>query len=285
MPRRLIVNADDFGLNPSANAAIIRAHQGGILTTASLMVNEPGFDEAVALARANPSLGVGLHLTLLCGHAALPRQQIPGLLDASCSCSCSSSPPDPAPQFTNNPTAAGFRYFFHRSLREQLRAEIHAQFKKFQATGLILDHINGHLHLHLHPTVFSILMQDAAQLGVERMRLTRDPFRLNLRLASGRLGYRALHAAIFGWLAARARPVLRRRGIRHTQAVFGLLQNALVDEEFVGALLPRLPAGDSELYSHPSLDEFKHELDALTSPRVKAQVAQLGIQLIRYQDL
>ena len=69
-PRRLIVNADDFGRSAAINQAVIRAHREGILTTASLMVNEPAFEEAVALARANPKLGVGLHLTLLCGHSA-----------------------------------------------------------------------------------------------------------------------------------------------------------------------------------------------------------------------
>src|SRR5436305_12227627 len=77
--RRLIVNADDFGRSRSINAAVVRAHREGILTTASLMMNEPACDEAVALAKENPKLGVGLHLTLLCGHAALPREKIPGL--------------------------------------------------------------------------------------------------------------------------------------------------------------------------------------------------------------
>jgi hopanoid biosynthesis associated protein HpnK len=270
--RRLIINADDFGRSTGVNQAVIRAHREGILTTTSLMVNEPGCAEAVALARENPRLGVGLHLTLLCGRAALPPGQIPGLVNAR-------------GEFTSNPVGAGFRYFFQRSLREQLRAEIHAQFRKFQATGLPLDHVNGHLHLHLHPVIFRILMDAAGPLGIKRLRLTFDPFRLNLRIASGRLGYRAVHAAIFGSLAARARPVLARRGIRHTGAVFGLLQNARVDETYVARLLPLLPPGDSELYSHPSLDEFRDEFDALISPRVRAQVERLGIELIRYQDL
>ena len=75
--RRLIVNADDFGRSSSINAAVIRAHRDGILTTASLMMNEPACDEAAELARENPRLGVGLHLTLLMGHAALPQSQIP----------------------------------------------------------------------------------------------------------------------------------------------------------------------------------------------------------------
>jgi hopanoid biosynthesis associated protein HpnK len=269
---RLIVNADDFGRSASINQAVIRAHREGILTTASLMVNEPGCEEAVALARENPTLGVGLHLTLLCGHSALPPEQIPGLVNAN-------------GEFGDNPAGAGFRYFFRRSLRGQLRQEIHAQFQKFRATRLPLDHVNGHLHLHLHPTVFRILMADSSQLGIKRLRLTFDPLRLNLRLASGRLAYRALHVAIFHPLSARARSALAQRGIRHTDAVFGLLQNARVDEAYVTRLLPQLPAGDSELYSHPSLDEFKNEFDALAGPRVQQQVKDLGIKLIRYQDL
>jgi hopanoid biosynthesis associated protein HpnK len=271
-PRRLIVNADDFGRSASINQAVIRAHREGILTTTSLMVNKPAFEEAVALARENPTLGVGLHLTLLCGHSTLAPDAIPGLANAN-------------GEFSNNPPGAGFRYFFQRSLREPLRREIHAQFQKFRATRLPLDHVNGHLHLHLHPTVFRILMSDAAQLGIKHLRLTFDPFRLNLRVASGHLAYRALHAAIYHALSARARPVLAQRGIRHTGAVFGLLQNARVDEPYITRLLPQIPAGDSELYSHPSLDEFKNEFDALVSPRVREQVSQLGIKLMRYQDL
>lgn len=270
--RRLIVNADDFGRSTAINQAVIRAHREGVLTTTSLMVNEPACAEAVALARENPRLGVGLHLTFLCGHSALPPERIPGLVNAR-------------REFTNNPAGAGFRYFFQRSLREQLRAEIHAQFERFRATGLELDHVNGHLHLHLHPTVFSLLMQDAAELGIRRVRLTFDPFWLNLRLASGQLLYRAVHALIFHSLAARCRPVLRARGFRHTGTVFGLLQNARVDEAYVLGLLPRLPAGDSELYSHPSLDEFKQEFEALISPRVRQQAQALNLELIRYQDL
>src|ERR1041384_1807606 len=79
--RRLIVNADDFGRSASINQAVIRAHREGILTTASLMVNEPAFAEAVALAKVNPRLGVGLHLTLLCGHSALSAEKIPRLVN------------------------------------------------------------------------------------------------------------------------------------------------------------------------------------------------------------
>src|SRR5580692_11429749 len=94
-PRRLVVNADDFGRSASINQAVIRAHRDGILTTASLMVNEPDCAAAVALARENPKLGVGLHLVLLCGRAALPPEKIPGLVA-------------PGGEFGDNPVAVGF---------------------------------------------------------------------------------------------------------------------------------------------------------------------------------
>jgi hopanoid biosynthesis associated protein HpnK len=270
--RRLIVNADDFGLSHSVNEAVIRAHREGILTTTSLMVNEAGFEEAVGLAKENPRLGVGLHLTLLHGHSALSPDKIPGLVDAR-------------GEFSRSPVSVGMNYFFKRGLREQLRAEIHAQFGKFRATGLKLDHVNGHLHLHLHPAIFKILMEDADKLGIRHMRLTRDCLARSCRMSKGFWFYRVSHAAIFEMLSNRARRPLAERKIKHAQITFGLLQDSRVDEDYLLKLLPELPPGDSELYSHPSLDKFKHEFDALISARVKECISKLGIELIRYQDL
>ncbi|HSY10430.1 MAG TPA: hopanoid biosynthesis-associated protein HpnK [Candidatus Dormibacteraeota bacterium] len=270
--RRLIVNADDFGRSHSINQAVIRAHREGILTSASLMVNENGFDEAVKVAKENPKLGVGLHLTLLQGHSTLPPEKIPGLVNS-------------LGEFSESPAGVGLDYFFKRNLREQLRAETRAQFEKFHSTGLLLDHVNGHLHLHLHPAVFRILMEDSEKLGIRNFRLTRDCLSRSRRMSRGHWFYRVSHAAIFEILSRRARKTLEQKKIRHAQITFGLLQNARVNEDYILKLLPELPPGDSELYSHPSLDEFKHEFDALVSPRVKELAKKLGIELIRYQDL
>jgi hypothetical protein len=115
--------------------------------------------------------------------------------------------------------------------------------------------------------------------------LTRDCFARSRKMSRGHWFYRISHAAVYEWLSRRARKTLEQKKIRHAHITFGLLQNARVDEDYVLKLLPELPPGDSELYSHPSLDEFKHEFDALVSPRVKALVKKLGIELIRYQDL
>src|SRR5262245_1017534 len=105
MKRRLIINADDFGRSHSINEAVVRAHREGILTSASLMMSEPATEAAVALARENPQLGIGLHLTLLLGHSALPSKEIPGLVDDR-------------GEFPNDPIKTGLRYFFRRDLRD-----------------------------------------------------------------------------------------------------------------------------------------------------------------------
>lgn len=271
-PRRLIVNADDFGRSDLINQAVVRAHREGILTSTSLMVNEPAAAAAIQLARANPTLGVGLHLTLACGAAALPPGKIPDLANAS-------------GRFSDNAPAAGCRYFFSPRCRQQLRLEIEAQVEKFHATGLVLDHVNGHLNIHLHPVVLRILVENASRWGIRALRLTRDLFFLNARLASGQWGYRTSHAVIFDLLSWRARPLLAQRNIRHTAVVFGLLQNGRVDAAYVKKLLPRLPAGDSELYSHPLLGQPQDEFEALIDPDIRHVTRQLGLRLVRYQDL
>ena len=63
-PRQLIVNADDFGLSEGVNRGIARAHEHGIVTSASLMVRQPGAADAAAYAKSHPRLSVGLHLDL-----------------------------------------------------------------------------------------------------------------------------------------------------------------------------------------------------------------------------
>jgi predicted glycoside hydrolase/deacetylase ChbG (UPF0249 family) len=248
--RRLVVNADDFGGSSSINHAVARAYREGILTTASVMVNGPAFEEAVSLAREHPHLGVGLHLAL-----------------------------------SDCPVSAGVRFFFKRSLRPQLKAQIRAQLDKFVSSGLTLDHVNSHHHLHMHPTVIGILLECLRELKFARVRLTWEPLWINVRNIPGRRWRNAVHAIIYAMLARRARVAFRKNNIRHPQFVFGLMQNHAVDEGYLGQLLPALPEGDSELYAHPSLDQFRHEFEALISPRVREMIERLGIRLIRYQDL
>lgn len=270
--RRLIFNADDFGRSASINAAVRRAHQEGLLTSASLMVTGEATAEAVEVARENPALGVGLHLTLVCGRSVLGPSEIPDLVDAD-------------GRFLDDAPRAGLRYWARPGLRGQLRREIAAQVARFRETGLVLDHLNGHLHLHLHPVVNALLCENASIWGIERARLTRESLALSLGTMSGRWRYRLGHALVFSLLARAAGRRWDRLGIRHAQGVIGLLADGRVDEGYLLRVLPRLPPGDFEVFSHPSMDRFRHEMEALASPRVRARVEALGFERIRYQDL
>ncbi|MGV3772136.1 MAG: hopanoid biosynthesis-associated protein HpnK [Verrucomicrobiales bacterium] len=270
--RRLIINADDFGRSSSINHAVIDAHKNGILTTASLMVNGDAVDEAVALAKENPALGVGLHLSLVCGKSTLTHERIPMLVDNQ-------------NRFSENPVAAGMQYFFQTAARFHLEQEIEAQFARFHETGLPLDHVNGHLHFHLHPSVFKLLQPSLIKWKVRAMRLTYEPWEMNLLVEKGRWAYRISHAFIFSLLSRRVRPFFEKQGIACADQVFGLLQNAMVDKKYLLRLLPDLPAGTSEIYSHPSLDEFRNEYEALIDPEVVQAITNRNIELIRYQDL
>lgn len=269
---RLIVNADDFGTSSAVNHAVLHAFREGILTTASIMVTGGAFAEAVQIAHANPGLGVGLHLTLVEGESVLPLSQAYDLLDHR-------------RRFPSNPAYAGWRYFFDPRLARQLRHEITAQLDKFHATGLKLDHVNGHMHMHMHPVVMGILLELAPTHGIAAIRLTREPWERDLISRGGRWFYRLTHSLVFEALSRRLAPALVRQGIRHTDGVFGLLQTSRIDADYLGRLLQEIPPGSWELYSHPSLAGKPDELQGLVSGTTRHWVERREMRLIRYQDL
>lgn len=270
---RLIVNADDFGKTAQINAAVEKAHRDGILTSASLMVNEAETNGAVAIARSNPKLGVGLHLTLLFDRPALPPDSIPDLVDEN-------------GMLKKTPVSSGFNCFFKKRLKSQLESEIKAQIEKFKATGLKLDHINGHLHFNMHPVVFNILLENAKRWGINAMRLMREPLIINLQIARGRLLGRIAEALTFYCLSKWCESKLKSAGIKYPERVFGLLQNRNVDSEYLKKLIQRLPCGVSEIYSHPSTEaQFARELEALVNPEVRKIICEREIKLITYQEI
>jgi hopanoid biosynthesis associated protein HpnK len=273
LARRAIIVADDFGRSESINRAVIQAHQEGVLTCASLMVSGEAWEEAVELAQANPRLGVGLHLTLACGRSVLTPDLIPNLVNQR-------------GEFSSSPVRAGFRYFFGRKAGSDLTREIEAQFDRFRNAGLALDHVNGHLNMHLHPTVLPLVMQCSQDFECRAVRLTRDPLALNLRLASGRVAYRLSHAVIFGCLSALAKGKLKTASLRSADRVLGLLQSGDMNPAFVARLLRELPEGATEIYFHPDATEGGNvDLKTLLDPEVKELLKTGDITPIRYEDL
>ncbi len=280
--KQLVITSDDFGLSDGVNRAVEQAWRNGILTSASIMAGGEAFDGALDVARRNPGLQVGLHLTLVQGRPVLPADAIPGLVDER-------------GYFPDNPVAAGMRYYFDRGLRDQLRQEIEAQLARVRDAGIALSHIDGHLNIHLHPTVFSLLTELMPHYAIASIRLSRERLTHNLRFNRERLAGKALERLIFGSLARHARPTLDRMGIHYAAEVKGVLNSGRMTEGYILAVLDGLDRGLTEIYFHPGclpdaeitrrMPDYQHqeELAALMSPRVRQKLTNLGIELTNYR--
>ena len=282
--KRLIVTGDDFGLAEPVNEAIEEAHVNGILTTASLMVGAPASRDAVARAKRIPSLRVGLHLVLVEGKPVLPSASIPALVDKN-------------GEFSTRLAEAGFRFFLLPGVRRQLEAVIRAQFQAYRTTGLPLDHANGHNHMHLHPTVLSLVLKVGREFGLAAVRVPYEPplrsWRMSRRFLVSRL---AASLSLTPWTGL-MRTRLRRQKLRCNDFVFGMFDTGAMTTEQTLRVIGRLPDGVTEIYFHPAtrrcpeidraMPEYRHEqeLAALTSPLVKEALQAANIERISFGDL
>jgi len=276
--KKLIINADDFGISGPVNRAVIMGWEEGILTSASLMVTGEAFSEATQLARQNPALQVGLHLTLVQGRSALTHEGFPSLTD-------------PLGNFPGDPVFAGMRMFFLKPLRKQLEREIEGQIVRFLETGLPLSHIDGHLNIHMHPTVFDILCRLMPKYGISSFRLSRENLGAELSISADRAIGKSVDAFIFSSLAKRCLPHLQQRRISFASEVKGLLNSGKITEEYLLKSLDTLKDGTTEIYLHPSEADsqeipgyrMKDELDALLSQKVRKMIESKDIRLCNYR--
>ena len=280
---RLIVNGDDFGISHEVNEAILRAFREGVLTSCSLMVTGDAFEHAVEMAKENPGLAVGIHLVTVMGRSVLPKTEIPNLVDE-------------CRNFSNNPNAAGLKYYFSAQARKELRKELAAQFEKFHSTGIRLSHIDGHLHLHVHPVIFKTAMKLGEQYGTRKMRVPVEELRVALGFDRRHMVRKALYAGLFGLLGRYMKRELKLHGFTLSERVYGNLLSGEISEAYFLYMLDRLGAGVNEIYFHPAfyadasslsreqaqgLAEFR----ALTSRDVRERIQQHGIRLINYFEL
>jgi chitin disaccharide deacetylase len=282
--KRLIVTGDDFGLAVPVNEAIEQAHRKGILTTASLMVGAAAADDAVSRATRCPSLKVGLHLVLVEGRPMLPPHAVPDLVDG-------------VGEFSSHLVRAGINFFFRPAVKRQLALEIRAQFEAFQKTGLPLDHVNSHNHMHLHPTVLCLILKIGQDFGLKAIRVPYEPVWLAWRASRKGIAGKLASAVILGpWLSLLRRRI-RRANLRSNEFIVGLHESGAMGLEVVLRVLERLPQGVTEMYFHPAtrrcpeidrtMPEYQHEaeLEALTSPAVKDLLLSCQIQRIAFNDL
>lgn len=269
-------------MDEAVNAAVEKASRDGILTCASLMMGAPATADAVARARHLPRLKVGLHVNLVDGRPVLPPEDVPNLVDARGA-------------FDANLPRAGFRFFFSPEARRQVAAEIRAQFAAFRATGLALDHVNAHRHMHVHPTVAGLILRIGGDFGMRAMRVPDEPWRVLRRAAGAERG--PLAPPLYAPWIALLRRRLARAGLALNDRIFGLAWSGGMTEARLLRLIAVLPPGTSEIYSHPALAQAplplagmaRHrpaeELAALVSAKVRALIEESAIELVSYADL
>ena len=161
--RRLIINADDFGLTAGVNRAIIEAHRRGVVSSATLMAGGGAFAEAAQFAQGLPKLSVGCHVVLVDGTPLLPADQVSTLLGGGNG---------------NAEFRRGLGEFASAALRRridpaQVEAEATAQMRQLQAAGITLSHFDTHKHAHMFAAILRPLLRAARACGVPAVR---NPF-------------------------------------------------------------------------------------------------------------
>jgi predicted glycoside hydrolase/deacetylase ChbG (UPF0249 family) len=294
--RRLIVNADDFGMTTGINRAIAEAQQCGIVTSATLMANSGAFDGAVGLARSlagdKARFSVGCHVVLLDGEPVLPAECVPSLLQ---------------PRSQNgNQFRVKLNDFAMASLRgklqaDEVEAEATAQIQRLQAAGVEPSHFDTHKHAHMFPAVLRPLLRAAR---AQRILAVRNPFGKVWPLPLGDLLRRRQLWTRFAQLnvlrnfAAKFRREVEAHGLRTTDGSVAVLVTGSLDLKLFRKILDNIPEGTWEFVCHPGYNDAElakvrtrlresraQELVLLTSDGAREALQAQGIELISYREL
>ena len=276
MARQLIVNGDDFGLTPGVSRGIAQAYDRGILTSASLMANMPGFDTAVRIARARPSLGVGLHLNLTGGTPICGADRVPSLVDGE-------------GRLLGYKTLT-LRLLSGRVSKDELKREIAAQVERLERAGIRPTHLDGHRHVHLVPILFDVVAEVARAAGIGWVRcpaVVGDRTRPSPVKAARALGLAGFARLQLGRLEA--------CGLRTADCFLGAMSGGGLEHLHEAAdRLAELPEGVTEWMVHPGeidsellfLDDYvwqrQEELKWLCSEAAARAVEEAGVELVDF---
>lgn len=282
MKKQLIINADDFGIHPAVNEAVRKAATEGILTSTSLMAGGDAFDEAVEMARSMPSLGIGIHLTLVGGiKPVLPPSEVPSLT------------------WDNGVFCHGYGKLIVRDLEgkislSEVYAEWDAQIQKIMNTGLPVTHMDGHQHMHMWPHFYPIARDLAKKYHISCMRVPDEDVLFGMKD-----GHIIRWAAKNGLslLSRMHRPDLKKNHIRTNDHFFGMLYGGHLSPERFAKFILQTKPGITEIMCHPSADtramedtfhwgyHGEDELAGLLADINRELIAKKQISLISYRDV
>jgi len=288
--RRLIINADDFGLTGGVNRAIVEAHESGVVTSATLMANGQAFDDAIALAQCRPRLGVGCHLVLVDGAPLLDPTAVRSLLDRGGSAG--------NPHFREGITRFGTLALLGRLRENEIEAEATAQIRKLQAAGVKVTHLDSHKHTHTFPRVLRPLLRAAASCGVRAIRNPFERIQGSQLAASPSLWRRWAEVGVLRGLARQFREAVQQAGIATPDGTLAIVATGSLNERLFRLMVEHLPDGTWELVCHPGYNDAdlrevhtrlrqsrEQELQILTSPATRELLAANGIEIVSFREL
>lgn len=284
--RRLIVNADDFGLTSGVNRAIVEGNRSGIVTSATLMANAKATELAIDLAKSQPSLKTGCHVVLIDG--------VP--LTANLSSLTESSQ-----RFRSSLKQFAFAAVRGQIAADEIQREVEAQIRKLQSRGITLTHLDSHKHTHMFPHILRPLVRAAKACGVRAVRNPFEPMRCwpaGMVFGSPGLWLRSAGVMTFQMFAAEFRRLMKEEGMVSTDGTVGIAVTGLLNPKKLLQILEALPDGTWELVCHPGYSDSdlqaagtrltqsrEIELSALTSADTRKALADHQIELISYADL
>jgi hopanoid biosynthesis associated protein HpnK len=286
--RRLIVNADDFGLTRGVNRAIIESHRDGIVTSSTLMANGQGFEDAIVHAKSASRLSIGCHVVLVDGSPVLGGQQASTLFDQKADDG----------RFYDGLGAFALRAVSGRVDADEIEAEVTAQIRKLQSAGVSVSHLDTHKHTHILPQVLRALLRAARTCGVPAVRNPFGPVRFSILAKYPRLWKRYGQVTVLNRLGGRFRNSVTNAGMLTTDGTVGVVATGAMDSYLFRSIVDSLPEGTWELVCHPGYNDAELgsirtrlresravELRLLTSPKALELLVRSGVQLISYRDL
>jgi predicted glycoside hydrolase/deacetylase ChbG (UPF0249 family) len=279
--KRIIVNADDFGLTGGVNRAVAELHQAGVLTSCTLMARAGATAEAVELASAAPTLGVGCHVVLVDGEPVLDsNSQLPTLADPITGCFW--------------PTLGTFlpRLLVGKIRAAEIEAEAAAQITLLQSQGVKLTHIDTHKHTHMFPAVLRPVLRAARAAGIGAVRNPFEPL-WSVRGTPGAPWLRRTEVRLLRLLLPAFWQIVAEEGFVTTDGAIGVLATGTLDAATVAALAGNLREGTWELVSHPGYNDAdlaQAHTRLLASRETEREALQAlkqfeGIDLISFRDL
>jgi len=288
--RRLIINADDFGLTGGVNRAILEAHERGVVTSATLMANGQAFADAITLAQSRPRLGVGCHIVLVDGAPLLDQKAVHSLLHGGGGSG--------SPRFREGITRFGTLALLGRLNENEIEAEATAQIRKLQAAGIAVTHLDSHKHTHLFPRVLRPLLRAAASCGVRAIRNPFERMQGSQLAASPSLWRRWAEVGVLRGLARQFREAVQHSGIATPDGTLAIAATGSMNERLLRLMVEHLPDGTWELVCHPGYNDGdlrevrtrlresrEQELRILTSPATRELLAANGIEVVSYREL